>query len=123
MSERKVAIVDDEPEMIALLKIELEAEGHNVLTAAEGQKGLDLVRREIPDIVLLDIMMPGMDGYEVLEKLKKDEKTKKIPVFMLTAKGLPQERDKGLALGADDYIAKPFDAAQLLAKMDRLFKD
>lgn len=120
--ERTIVIIDDEVEMTQLLKIELETEGYQVCMAHDGQDGLRLIGQEHPDLVLLDVMMPQMDGYEVLKALKTDSRTKDIPVMMLTAKGLTEDVQKGLDLGADDYIAKPFHSGLLIKRIRTILK-
>ncbi len=117
MSVKKIVVVDDEREMTQLLKIELESEGYNVSACHDGAAGLDLIRQNKPDLVMLDVMMPKMDGYEVLKILKKDPLTNNIPIIMLTAKGLEDEIQKGLDLDADDYISKPFHSGLLLKRI------
>lgn len=117
MSNKNIMIVDDELEMAQLLKIELELEHYHVLCAQDGQEALALVKKVKPDLVLLDVMMPEMDGYKVLEDFKKSPATKNIPVIILTAKGLEQDIQKGLDLGADDYIMKPFYPALLIKRI------
>ncbi|MDO8527790.1 MAG: response regulator [Deltaproteobacteria bacterium] len=114
---KKILIVDDERDLVDMLQLLLETFGFGVLTAYDGEAGLTLAQKEIPDLILLDVMMPKMNGYEVCRTLKKEEKTKTIPVLMLSAK--VQENDKfwGMEAGASDYITKPFDAQDLLAKI------
>jgi len=121
MENKRIVVIDDEVEMSMLLKIELETEGYEVSVANSGQEGLDLVKEIMPNLILLDIMMPGMDGYEVLKCLKEDPATKDIFVAMLTAKGLGKEIQKALDLGVDDYIAKPFHALLLIKKIESFF--
>jgi adenylate cyclase len=115
---RKILIVDDEPETIFIIKDRLEANNFEVLTAVDGEEGLKKAE-EKPDAILLDIMMPNMDGYEVARKLREDDRTKKIPIVMLTARGEPQAVERAFSLGAVDYIVKPIDLALL---MDKIWK-
>lgn len=122
MGDNKIVIVDDEADMTRLLKIELESEGYEVLIASDGEAGLALIRKENPALVLMDVMMPGMDGYEALRRLKQDESTKQIPVAMLTAKGWEGETQKGLDLGAEDYILKPFHSGLLIKRVGNMIK-
>src|SRR3989338_8735876 len=106
--------------MVQLLRIELETEGYVVSAAFDGKSGLELIQKVKPDLVLLDVMMPEMNGYEVLELLKQDPLTKAIPVVMLTAKGLENEIQKGLDLGADEYVSKPFHPGLLIKRIQTL---
>lgn len=122
MEKQKILIIDDEMEMTQLLRIELETEGYAVSTANDGQAGLQLIREEKPDLILLDVMMPKMDGYEVLKTFKADPDFTNTPVIMLTAKGLSEEIQKGLDLGVDDYIAKPFHANLLIKRIGTILK-
>ena len=103
--------------MTLLLKVELEAEGFHVLTAFDGKSGYQMIEKKIPDLVILDVMMPELNGYEVLLKLKNNSATKDIPVIMLTAKGLDADIQKGLDLGVDDYITKPFHPGLLIKRI------
>lgn len=122
MSKQKIVIVDDEAEMTQLLKIELETEGYEVAVANEGQSGLSLIREVKPDLVLLDVMMPKLDGYGVLKALKEDAATKEIAIIMLTAKGLSDDIQKGLDRGVDDYIPKPFHSGLLIKRIQTILK-
>lgn len=113
---KKILIVDDEADIIEMLKYNLEKEGYSVLTARNGKSALEEVRQH-PDLVILDVMMPEMDGWEVCKRLKKDERTANIPVLFLTAKGSEVDEVVGLELGADDYIVKPISVRKLLARV------
>ncbi len=108
-----VLVVEDEDHIRTVIEYNLRRQGFDVYTAENGPNGLDLVRRVRPDVVLLDWMMPEMDGLEVLAELKRDPTTEDIPVLMLTAKGMAADILKALELGADDYITKPFDPTSL----------
>jgi DNA-binding response OmpR family regulator len=116
-SQKKILVVDDEPDVASLLTLMLKSQGYAVITAGDGQEALEKARGEAPDLILLDVMLPRMDGYKVARMLKFDENYSKIPIIMLTAK--IQERDKqtGLEMGANDYLTKPFDTAALLEKI------
>ncbi len=116
MPKNKIVVIDDEKDMVRLLQIELETEGYDVGLAFDAASGLGMMRDFFPDLVLLDVMLPDMSGYDVLERLKRDPATRAIPVIMLTAKGLEQEIQKGLDLGADEYIAKPFHSGLLIKR-------
>ena len=111
----KILVVDDEPQLVELLKMRLEVMGYSVLTAYDGQEGLAKATQEHPDLILLDIMMPKMDGCETLSRLKQQPETRAIPVIMLTAKGDTHSITRLQALRATDYFIKPFDATELLA--------
>ncbi|MBI4981721.1 MAG: response regulator [Candidatus Omnitrophica bacterium] len=115
--KEKILIVDDEKDIVKMLDYNLKKEGYRTAFAYDGEDALVLVKREHPDLILLDLMLPEIDGLEVCKQLKKEEKTAGIPVIMLTAKS--QETDKviGLELGADDYITKPFSIRELIARV------
>jgi DNA-binding response OmpR family regulator len=110
----KILVVDDDPDIVRLLKYFLEAKGRQVQTASTGAEALELFKREPPDLVILDVMLPGMDGWTVLQKIRESSQ---LPVLMLTGKDAPTDKAKGLLSGADDYIAKPFDLAELEARI------
>ncbi|MFH1259465.1 MAG: response regulator [Elusimicrobiota bacterium] len=109
----KILIIDDDYMISKLIQDNLEMEGFSVISASNGFKGLELMMREKPDMLLLDIMMPGMDGYEVCRKLKGSQATKSIPIIFLSAKSQDEDITLGLEMGADDYIPKPFDILDL----------
>jgi len=117
MSQAKILVVDDEADLVETIQFALELEGYNVLVASNGEEGLNIARQEKPDIILLDLMLPKLDGYKVCRLLKFDERYKSIPILMLTAK--TQEKDKilGKETGADEYVTKPFDMDELMAKV------
>jgi DNA-binding response OmpR family regulator len=108
-----ILVIEDEEHIRTILKYNLELDGFEVFLAEDGMTGLELAREKKPDLVLLDWMMPGLDGLQVLSELKNDERTKDIPVFMLTAKSMMAEVGRALYEGADDYITKPFDVIEL----------
>jgi DNA-binding response OmpR family regulator len=108
-----ILVIEDEEHIRTILKYNLELDGFEVFLAEDGLIGLELAREQKPDLVLLDWMMPGLDGLQVLSELKHDERTKDIPVFMLTAKSMMAEVGRALYEGADDYITKPFDVVEL----------
>jgi len=111
---KKIMVVDDEPYIARVIKFKLEQEGYIVISANDGITGLNKIREEKPDLVLLDVMMPGMTGYEVCQKIKGDAELAGIPVVILTAKGQERDREQGLSVGASDYITKPFSPNRLL---------
>ncbi len=114
---QKILVCDDDPNIRNIIDFGLQAEGFQVLAGADGREALALARREAPDLVILDVMMPGSDGVEVCAALKQDEATRQIPVLLLTARTGKQDRDRGLAAGADDYITKPFSPGRLVEKV------
>jgi DNA-binding response OmpR family regulator len=117
MSPKKILIVDDEVDLVETIRFPLELEGFQVLAAHNGEEGLNQARSENPDLILLDLMLPKLDGYKICRLLKFDDRYKHIPIFMLTAK--TQEKDKilGKETGADEYFTKPFDIDELIAKI------
>ena len=113
MAKMNVLIVEDEADILQLLKYNVESAGFEVSTAEDGYEALSLAKRQLPDLVLLDLMIPGLDGFEVCRELKRNAETKHIPIIMLTAKGEEIDRIVGLELGADDYVVKPFSPREL----------
>jgi DNA-binding response OmpR family regulator len=111
--EVRVLVIDDEAPIRLLCRVNLEAEGMSVLEAADGASGLDLAREEQPDVVLLDVMMPGLDGWRVAEELLEDERTSAIPIIFLTARAEFRDRARGLDIGGVDYVTKPFNPLEL----------
>lgn len=119
----KVLVVDDEPNIVLSLEFLMQQAGFEVTTAFDGESALMLVNENPPDLVLLDISLPGISGFEVLEQLRNQAAFKRLPIVMLTAHGREVEREKGLALGADDYITKPFSTRQLVEKVQALLNE
>jgi DNA-binding response OmpR family regulator len=117
---KRILIADDEPNIVASLEFLMEQAGYEVRTAADGNEALAAVAAFAPDLVLLDVMMPGRSGYEVCERIKGDPATRGIRVLMLSAKGRDVEVAKGLDLGADAYVTKPFSTRDLAAKVREL---
>ncbi len=118
---RRVVYIEDDQEMIELVVLILTRRGFDVKGAQGGRKGLDIINQELPDLVLLDLMMPGMDGWEVYQQLKANEKTRNIPVIVITAKAQAIDQVLGLHIAkVDDYIAKPFRPHELLESIDRV---
>ena len=117
MNPKKILVVDDEADLVETVRFPLEMEGYHVLVSYNGEDALSQARKENPDLILLDLMLPKLDGYKVCRLLKFDERYKHIPILMLTAK--TQEKDKvlGLETGADEYITKPFDIDVLMVKV------
>jgi DNA-binding response OmpR family regulator len=116
---KRILVVDDEPRMIGFIRMNLELEGHQVLEAHNGLEALESIRTKLPDIVLLDVMMPELDGFETLRMLREFSN---IPVIMLTAKGEENDRVYGLELGADDYISKPFGPRELSSRIKAVLR-
>ena len=115
-------VIDDEAPIRLLCRVNLEAEKMDVLEAADGEEGLELARTQSPDIVLLDVMMPGMDGWQVAERLFEDEETSQIPLVFLTARAELRDRARGLELGGVDYITKPFNPVELASVVENLLE-
>jgi phosphate regulon transcriptional regulator PhoB len=120
--QKKILVVDDEKDIVELVRYNLEKEGYRIISAYDGEKSLDLVKREMPDLIILDLMLPGTDGLEVCRILKNDSRTSPIPVIMLTAKGEETDIVVGLELGADDYVTKPFSVRQLIARVKAVLR-
>ncbi len=119
---KKILAVDDEKDILKLLEYNLGKAGFDVICAEDGPEAIDIAKREQPDLIILDVMLPNTEGTEVLKALKKDFITDKIPVIMLTAKGEELDRVVGLELGADDYIVKPFSPKELLLRVNVLLR-
>ena len=114
----KILVVDDDPDVRMALAITLEEAGHDIEEASDGLEVLDLVREISPDAILLDINMPGMDGFQVLEQLKVDGDTAKIPVIMISARARPRDREDALFMGAVDYVTKPWSDGEVELRVD-----
>jgi two-component system phosphate regulon response regulator PhoB len=115
-------VVDDEPEAVELVEFNLKQAGHDVVTAADGAEALKKARASLPDLIVLDIMLPEMNGLEVCKLLRRDAATAKIPIIMLTAKAAEIDRVLGLELGADDYITKPFSPRELVLRVKKMLQ-
>ena len=120
MTRQKILVIEDEEDILSLLHYNLGKEGYSVSTASSGELGLELARKGHPDLVVLDLMLPGIDGLDVARSLKNNKGTENIPIIMLTAKGEETDIVTGLELGADDYITKPFSIKELKAKVKSL---
>jgi DNA-binding response OmpR family regulator len=116
----KVLVIDDEAAIRLLCRVNLEAEGMEVLEAADGPSGLDQARDKVPDVILLDVMMPGLDGWRVAEQLLDDERTQEIPIIFLTARAEFRDRARGLDIGGVDYVTKPFNPLELAPLVEDL---
>ena len=117
-----IIIVEDEKDLATLLKYNLSKEGFKIKEAETGQEGLQLIKRELPDLVILDWMLPDFSGIEVCRQIKRDNKLKSIPVIMLTAKSEIEDKVRGLEMGVDDYITKPFNNKELILRVKSLLK-
>src|SRR5207247_4323482 len=118
MPQRTVLVVDDDPVILKLLEVNFDIEGFSVITAGDGDEGLRAIREQHPDAVVLDIMMPKLNGFEVLEAPRADAATKNVPIVLLSAKAQASEVQRGLDLGADDYVTKPFDPIDLVERVN-----
>jgi DNA-binding response OmpR family regulator len=122
MPKPAILVVDDEEDIRELVELNLRREGYGVLTCETGEQALERAFKEMPDLIVLDLMLPGIDGLEVCRRLKTDAKTRRIAVVMLTAKGEEADIVTGLELGADDYVTKPFSGKVLVARVRRLLR-
>lgn len=120
---KEILIVDDEPSIVIPIQFLMEQQGYSVIVAENGEDALDIIHKYKPDLVLLDIMLPGIDGYEVCEIVRLNPKYRNIKIIFLTAKGREVEIAKGMALGADAYITKPFSNAEVVAKVKELLEE
>jgi CheY-like chemotaxis protein len=119
----RVLVIDDEPDVRWLLRLSLERVGHEVLLAEDGLRGVAMAQRQKPDAIVLDLMMPVMDGYGVLDALAKDTRTAHLPVLVLTAKAIPDEEERVTRAGARRFVTKPFDPNDLAGELHRLLDD
>ena len=120
MAKGKILVVDDEIYIVHILDFSLGMEGYEVLTALDGEQALEKARAEHPDLIVLDIIMPKLDGYETCKMLKADDRTKDIPVILLSAKGRNVDQKIGFEVGADDYITKPFSPRKLVERINAI---
>ncbi len=119
---RHILIVDDEPDIVELLSYNLKQAGYGVSVALNGRQALERVSKEVPDLILLDVMLPGLSGTEVASRIRSNPATANLPIVMLTAKGDEVDQIVGLTVGADDYIAKPFSIKVVLARLEAVFR-
>jgi DNA-binding response OmpR family regulator len=119
---KKILVVDDEPHTVKMVESRLKANGFDVITAGNGKEGLEKAQKEIPDLILLDILMPEMNGHETLSRLKESAETKNIPVIMFTSKGQVEDVERSSYAGAVDYIIKPFDPIAMLDKIKKVLE-
>ncbi len=122
MANKKILLVDDEKDLVDTVSFRLKASGYDVVVAYDGQEALTKTRVEKPDLIILDLMLPKMDGYKVCRMLKFDERYKNIPIIMFTARVQESDKKMGEEVGADAYITKPFDPENLLGKIKELLK-
>jgi len=120
--KEKILIVEDEKDIVKMIDYNLKKEGFRTVHASDGEDAIDLAHREHPDLILLDLMLPGVDGLEVCRTLKKENKTAGIPIIMLTAKAQETDKVVGLELGADDYVTKPFSPRELIARIKAVLR-
>lgn len=117
---KKLLIADDEPSLRLLVHATLESDDYQILEAKDGLEALEMAQREMPDLVILDVQMPGIDGFEVCRRLKSDEKTKGLTVVMLTSKSQATDREMGATVGANEYFTKPFSPLELMDLVERI---
>ncbi len=119
---KKILVVDDEAQLVEMIKMRLEANGYEVISAYDGQEALEKAKKEGPDLIILDLMLPKLDGYKVCALLKKDARYAKIPIIIFTARAQEEDRKLEEEIGADAYITKPFEPQALLAKIQELLR-
>jgi DNA-binding NarL/FixJ family response regulator len=122
IEQKKLLLIDDDPNLILLVQDYLEFRGYAVITAENGREALDILKEEIPDMIICDVMMPEMDGYSFVKNVRENPRTEWIPVLFLSAKGQSQDRVKGLNTGADVYMVKPFEPEELVAQVESTLK-
>lgn len=122
MDKKRILIIEDETQLVDMLKMRLEANDYRVIAAYDGQEGLEKARKQKPDLIILDLMLPKMDGYKLCGLLKKDARYSKIPIVMFTARAQEEDRKLGEEVGAEAYITKPFEPEVLLGKIEELLK-
>lgn len=123
MNKRKILLVDDEPQLVEMVKLRLEANDYGVIVAYDGQEAFEKARKDKPDLIMLDLMLPKMDGYKVCGLLKADTRYNKIPIIMFTARAQDSDIKMGKEAGADAYIIKPFEHQVLLDKIKELLRE
>jgi DNA-binding NarL/FixJ family response regulator len=119
---KRLLLIDDDPNLILLVKDYLEFRGYEVITAENGREALEVLEQDIPDMIICDVMMPEMDGYQFVNQVRQDDRTSWIPILFLSAKGQSQDKIKGLNIGADVYMVKPFEPEELVAQVEASLK-
>lgn len=122
MSIYKILVVDDDPLILDLVRYNLESAGYEVIVATDGVEGLQKAQQEMPDLITLDIMLPELNGYEVISRLRQNEKTSEIPILILSVRELKEDKEKGLNLGANAYLTKPFRPKDLVKHVMKILK-
>lgn len=122
MARENILIVEDDEDIVEMIAYNLKRDGYKIISAFRGEDGLSLAKKNLPDLIILDIMLPGMDGFEVCKSLKNNALTEKIPIIMLTAKSQESDKIVGLELGADDYVTKPFSPRELIARIKAVLR-
>ena len=127
MSQQKtsrgtILVIDDEKDLIEMVRYNLDKEGFDVIAASDGKTGLEIAKKHKPSLVILDLMMPGMDGLQVCREMRADDRSRRVPVIMLTAKAAESDRIVGLEMGADDYVTKPFSPRELVARVKAVLR-
>ena len=122
MNRNKIVVIEDEPDIIEIISYNLKREGYNVISVDRGDEGLNVIRNQSPNLVILDLMLPGMDGLSICQQLKSDPIVRDIPVIIISAKGEESDVVIGLELGADDYLAKPFSPRELVARVKAVLR-
>ena len=115
--DKKILVIEDDPATLRLIRYTLEGEGYQVLTASNGLEGLRKAREEDPDLIVLDVMLPGIDGFEICHRLRAEPQTAQLPILMLSAKAREIDKATGLKVGADDYLTKPWHRLELVTKV------
>jgi CheY-like chemotaxis protein len=118
--KKKILFIEDEPDQVMMISLRLEKSGYEVISSMDGEEGLKMVVKEKPDLILVDVIMPGIDGFEVCRRIRKDPMTKHIPIISTTAAGMDDVEHQCITAGADDCVRKPYDSADLLMKIHRL---
>lgn len=122
MNRNKIVVIEDEPDIVEVVSYNLKREGYNVISVERGDEGLNLVRNQSPNLVILDLMLPGMDGLSICQQMKSDPIVRDIPIIIISAKGEESDVVIGLELGADDYLSKPFSPRELLARVKAVLR-
>jgi len=122
MANEKILVVDDEPNILELIKFNLENNGFKVITACNGERALEMIKAENPVLILLDVMLPGVDGFELCKIIRRKNETSDIPIILITAKSEEIDKILGLEIGADDYITKPFSVRELIARVKAVLR-